>query len=193
MSQEIEIEFKNLLDPHEYKKLLTELPFPDEGVVQTNHYFETKDFSLKAHGAALRIREKNGKYTLTLKEPHPDGLLETHDALTKQETESWLNGTPLMKDHVGGQLKALGIAPDTLQLFGSLTTERREVKDRGALLVLDYSTYNGESDYELEIEATDRTSGEHIFKQILMEFDVTEKHTPNKIERFYRSIGLLKD
>ena len=193
MSQEIEIEFKNLLNQHEYNKLLTELPFPCEGIVQTNHYFETKDFSLKQHGAALRIREKSGKYTLTLKEPHPEGLLETHDTLTEREVELWLNGTPLMKENVGNQLRSLGIVPTELKLFGSLTTERREVKDRGVLLVLDYSTYNSESDYELEIEASDRLSGEAAFRQILKEFDVKEKHTPNKIERFYKSIGLLKD
>ncbi|WP_212685903.1 CYTH domain-containing protein, partial [Salmonella enterica] len=83
MAQEIEIEFKNLLTEEEYLKLLSNLPFPKYSQTQTNYYFETEDFSLKAHGSALRIREKNGNYTLTLKETHELGLLETHDALTE--------------------------------------------------------------------------------------------------------------
>ncbi|MFP3488877.1 CYTH domain-containing protein, partial [Staphylococcus sp. SIMBA_130] len=65
--------------------------------MQINHYFETKEFSLKELGCAIRIREKDGKYTLTLKEPHPDGLLETHDLLTKQEALNWMNGTIIPK------------------------------------------------------------------------------------------------
>src|SRR5699024_2293642 len=92
MSQEIEIEYKNLLTKQEFDYLLGHFPFPQNSQKQTNFYFETENFSLKENGAALRIREKDGHYRLTLKEPHPDGLLETHDPLTEAEAMNWLQG-----------------------------------------------------------------------------------------------------
>ncbi|WP_347835513.1 CYTH domain-containing protein [Gracilibacillus sp. JCM 18860] len=54
MSQEIEIEFKNLLTSQEYRKL-DPLFHSVTPIVQINHYFETPDFALKRHGAALEF------------------------------------------------------------------------------------------------------------------------------------------
>lgn len=187
MTQEIEIEYKNLLTKEEFDRLLTGLPFPKGAITQTNHYFETKDFSLKQHGAALRIREKQGKYQLTLKEPHPQGLLETHDTLTKQEALDWMEGRRKGKDHTTKQLTNMGISLAELIYYGSLTTERRELHHAGVLLVLDYSTYNGKSDYELEIEAPSKTAGVNAFNTLLETYQIKKKHTPNKIKRFFRS------
>src|SRR5699024_11479055 len=84
LSQEIEIEFKNLLTKEEFNQIRTYLSFPDKGVAQTNFYFETKDFTLKNNHAALRIREKNGEYTLTLKQPGGQGLLERSEEHTSE-------------------------------------------------------------------------------------------------------------
>ncbi|ASK60793.1 adenylate cyclase [Virgibacillus phasianinus] len=190
MTQEIEIEYKNLLTKDEYNRLLHAFPFPETGTRQTNYYFETSDFSLKAKGAALRIREKNEKYVLTLKEPHPDGLLESHDSLTAAEAESWITGMPIEKEQVSNQLKYLGIKVNDLIYYGSLQTERHELKHQGTLLVLDYSTYNGISDYELEIEAGSRTDGLNMLHTILDDYAVTKKQTPNKIKRFFTSLTL---
>lgn len=59
MSETIEIEFKNLLTKVEYEKLLNAFNVKDEQIIcQTNHYFDTPDFTLKDLGSALRIREK---------------------------------------------------------------------------------------------------------------------------------------
>ncbi|MCY7706811.1 CYTH domain-containing protein, partial [Bacillus safensis] len=38
-------------------------------------------FDIKSQLAALRMREKNGQWVLTLKEPHEIGLLETHQTI----------------------------------------------------------------------------------------------------------------
>ncbi|WP_339228773.1 CYTH domain-containing protein [Oceanobacillus sp. FSL K6-2867] len=188
MTQEIEIEFKNLLEKEEYDYLLKNIPFPTEGKLQINHYFETSNFSLKEQGCALRIREKHGKYTLTLKEPHPDGLLETHDLLTKQEALSWINGTIIPKYNTSKQLLQKDIQLEKLVYCGSLSTLRREVSDQGVLLVLDYSTYNDQADYELEVEANSQKEGLRIFHQLLEENKIKERATPNKIERFFHSL-----
>jgi uncharacterized protein YjbK len=185
MAQEIEIEYKNLLTKEEYNCLLESLPFPETGVTQTNHYFETKDFSLKQKGCALRIREKRGTFQLTLKEPHPQGLLETHDSLSKQEANDWIAGNIIAKENTSKQLVNLGISPANLIYYGNLTTERRELHQDHVLIVLDYSRYNGKSDYELEVEAPSREIGVKAFHSLLERYHIKEKHTPNKIKRFF--------
>lgn len=191
MAQEIEIEFKNLLTETEFERLLEAYPFPAEPITQTNHYFETEDMRLKEHSSALRIREKSGTFTLTLKEPHPDGLLETHDELTKEEASHWLRGEPIPKVNTKARLEKIGIAPAELKYFGKLTTERREIALGDDLLVLDYSTYNGQEDYEVELEVKSREKGEKTFSDLLNRYDIPKRRTPNKIERFYMHLKNL--
>lgn len=187
MAQEIEIEYKNLLTMEEFNRILTHLPFPEHGETQINYYFETKHFSLKENGCALRIREKKGQYKLTLKEPHPQGLLETHDTLTKQEALDWIEGNNVPKRHTTKQLTAKDILPEDLIYYGNLTTERRELKYNHVLVVLDYSTYNGIFDYELEVEAPSEAVGTETFDALLKQFHIKKRNTPNKIKRFFQS------
>lgn len=188
MTQEIEIEFKNLLTKDEFNKLLANFPFPNEAKEQTNYYFETKEFSLQKNKSALRIREKNNEYKLTFKEPHPQGLLETNDILTEKEASAWLRGNIIEKEHTTKQLKNMQIDPKQLLYYGYLITKRREVKYNNVLLVLDYSKFNGRSDYEFELEAPNRKIGLHTFQSILTKLNIKEKDTPNKIERFFTTL-----
>lgn len=188
LAQEIEIEYKNLLIKDEFNRLLEQLPFPEKGQTQTNHYFETEDFSLKKLGCALRIREKNGTYTLTLKEPNATGLLETHDKLTAEEADAWINGKPSNENNTAKRIAEKGITVENLVYLGSLQTKRRELTYNQTVLVLDYSTYHGHADYELEIEAASETAGQETMRKFLTEFGIEKRHTPNKIQRFFDSI-----
>src|SRR5690606_5515480 len=140
------------------------------------------DFSLKEKGSALRIREKNGSFQLTLKEPHELGLQETHDTLTEEEAKSWLDGKVIAKPETEKRLKHLGIVIEDLTYYGSLTTERREASYKDVLIVLDYSTYLDQDDYEFELEAKDRETGLKVFHEILETYNIKKKQTPNKIE-----------
>ncbi len=185
MTQEIEIEYKNMLTKDEFNLLLTSLPFPQKAETQVNHYFETADFSLKEQGCALRIREKNGSFTMTLKEPHTTGLLETHDQLTKDEADSWLNGRPTTTPETINRLANKGIEVDKLIYYGSLTTKRREFAYDDVLLVLDYNTYLGTTDYELELEAASEQSGQSMMRKLLDDYQIEQRKTPNKIHRFF--------
>ncbi|WP_343042451.1 CYTH domain-containing protein [Ornithinibacillus caprae] len=186
--QEIEIEFKNLLTKPEFDRILNRLPFPEKADKQTNFYFETMDFSLRKNKSALRIRQKNGNYRLTLKEPHPDGLLETHDHLTVEEANEWLNGNCIPKENILKQLNQINVSLQDLKYFGSLTTERREYKDNGIIYVLDYSTYNNQEDYELEIEAIHKKEGIQAFHSLLEELHIPQRETANKIQRFFSTL-----
>lgn len=190
MAQEIEIEYKNLLTEVEFERLLREYPFPENAMKQTNYYLETSDFALKEKGCALRVREKDDRYVLTLKEPHRQGLLETHDTLTEKEAHHILNGGTMEKKNVASRLYALNIPHSSLIYYGNLTTERRETEFDHALLVLDHSMYNGANDYELEVEAPTEAIGSHVFEQLLRQQRIQKRETPNKIKRFFASLSL---
>ena len=65
MQKGTDVEFKSLLTEKEYNKLL-EYFTNAKSDFQTNHYFDTKRFSLKALNASLRVRERED-FELTLK------------------------------------------------------------------------------------------------------------------------------
>ncbi|WP_067842068.1 CYTH domain-containing protein [Amphibacillus sediminis] len=191
MNQEIEIECKNLLTEIEYQRLLDYFELTNlEPTLQINHYFETPDFALKQKGSALRIRAKQNHYTLTLKQPFQDGLLETHDSLLENQVRLWLNNKPIFTPHVGIQLEKIGIKLNQLKYGGALETARIEVYYHESLVVLDKSRYNGTVDYELEVESDQRSKAESTMDHLIERLALTRKETPNKIERFYRTLDL---
>nr|WP_304213046.1 CYTH domain-containing protein [Fredinandcohnia onubensis] len=186
MSQELEIEFKNILEEDEYRQLLSVFSISeDKKVIQENFYFDTPKFSLKDVGAALRIRDKNGIYTLTLKQPVKRGLLETHQVLSKEEAEQMLNGGNIIEGEVVSILKGLSIETSDIRFFGSLKTKRAEVEYKNGLLVLDKSYYLNQIDFEVEYEVTDEVSGKEVFKELLQQYKIPIRKTDNKILRFY--------
>ncbi|MBA2872132.1 uncharacterized protein YjbK [Anoxybacillus calidus] len=186
MKQELEIEFKNLLTKEEFITLKEAFQVSDEAFIyQENHYFDTQQFSLKEKGAALRIRLKNGSYTLTLKQPHKEGLLETHESLTKEEAYSLLHGQAMLKGEMSEIIKSLGIEPEHIQYFGTLATYRAQFDYKGGILVLDHSHYLQTDDYEIEYETTNFTFGKQVFEELLRSFNIPIRKTDNKIRRFY--------
>jgi uncharacterized protein YjbK len=187
LSQHIEIEFKNMLTKEEYLHLITEFSINETMIgTQINHYFDTGKFHLKELGSALRIREKEGRFELTLKQPLVVGLLETNQELTKDVALAMLQGAALPSGIVREQLEKNDFPINKLQYFGSLTTKRCELQYKGGLLVLDHSLYLLKEDYELEYEVEDPVEGELAFKQLLQSFQIPIRVTENKIKRFYK-------
>ncbi|ASB90103.1 CYTH domain-containing protein [Bacillus sonorensis] len=183
MSQELEIEFKNMLTKEEFEQISTYYQFTSEQfVTQQNHYFDTKEFSLKEKGAALRIRQKQDVHVLTLKEPAPVGLTETHQKLpSPPDLEQFCIPTGPVYD----RLKDLGIEPGNLAYFGTLVTDRAEKKRPEGLIVLDRSRYLKVEDYEIEFEVADYEQGKLDFAKLLKSFGIPKRDTKNKIVRFY--------
>lgn len=187
--QELEIERKNLLTKKEYDALIQGLHLAEvKPVTQINHYFETPDFQLKAHGAALRIREKNKTFTLTLKQPHGDGLLETHAILTQKEASLLIENQGQLKKDIVDALEALNVDLTQLTFGGTLKTHRLEIEQDDVLIVLDESHYLSHVDYELEIEGPTVVLTEERLEEILRRFSIEKKPTPNKIARFYAAL-----
>jgi uncharacterized protein YjbK len=188
LSQEVEIEFKNLLTKEEYFSLLDYFKVNESlFAFQENHYFDTNNFALKDRQSALRIRSKQDAYTLTLKTPLEEGLLETNQTLQKEEAEALLNDGVFPFGEVNDTLQSLGIPTKRLHYFGTLTTKRAEIEYKNGLLVFDASFYMNVEDYELEYEVKDYDAGQKRFLSLLEERNIPTRKTENKIKRFYNA------
>ncbi|WP_280769248.1 CYTH domain-containing protein [Salipaludibacillus daqingensis] len=187
MSQEIEIEFKNLITKEQYEKLLTFFSSTCSPMFkQVNHYFDTESFSLKALKSALRVRYKQDGYVLTLKQPHVTGLLETHQKIDNQSFHLLKEQGKMESGDVSHQIKNLIGEPVPLLCYlGHLTTERTEVQLKEGLLVLDKSYYFDRVDYEIEFECKEAKQGKNDFQHLMDSWGLTWIEPANKIERFY--------
>ncbi|MCA1056727.1 CYTH domain-containing protein [Rossellomorea aquimaris] len=185
MPQELEIEFKNLLEKDEFLALLEHFNIEESDFIsQENHYFDTPDFKLKGEQSALRIRRKGNKQILTLKTPAKEGLLETNQELSTQAADELLE-SGIMPEGEVKQFLVDRRFPLSLIHFGSLTTRRAEIDFDGGLLVFDESSYFSKVDYELEYEVQDFNSGQETFLNLLKEHGIPRRKTNNKIKRFY--------
>lgn len=186
MSQNIEIEFKNILTKEEYERLLKEFNIDNMQIFsQENHYFDSADFALKSLGSALRIRKKPNGWEMTLKQPADVGLLETNQDITEQDALQAIQYNKLPEGKIQQLIEDNGIPYSKLEYFGSLTTKRVEVEYNQGLLVLDHSIYLNKQDYELEFEANEEQHGRESFMLLLKKFNIPVRHTKNKILRFY--------
>ncbi|MED3572366.1 CYTH domain-containing protein [Cytobacillus praedii] len=186
MSQNIEIEFKNLLTKQEFEMLVNHFKLKDtDFFTQENHYFDTPDFALKEQGSALRIRKKGEKYELTLKQPYQDALLETNESLEPLAAEKIFETGRIRNETIKGLIKKMNIDPDRIQYFGSLSTKRAEVEYENGLIVIDNSFYLNIEDFELEYEVSNRNDGQKKFSALLEQLEIPVRKTENKIKRFY--------
>ena len=120
MSNAIEIEAKALVSQDDYRKLAK--LFPDSPrYTQTNHYIDSDERILFKEGIALRIREKNGQYELTLKTPLSQGLLEKNCVITKQQFDDFKEKGIFPKGDTSRFLTMLDIDIATLKILTSLT------------------------------------------------------------------------
>ncbi|EKN68828.1 hypothetical protein BABA_12276 [Neobacillus bataviensis LMG 21833] len=187
MSQNIEIEFKNMLTHIEYERLLKAFNIDKSQIFsQENHYFDTVDFALKSTGAALRIRKKADAFEMTLKQPAAVGLLETNQKISENQACNSIKLGKLPSGEIQQLIEDQKISFSKIQYFGLLTTNRAEVEYKNGLLVLDHSSYLTKEDYELEYEVENYSEGLKVFKELLAQFMIPERKTDNKIRRFYQ-------
>jgi len=187
MNQELEIEYKQLLTPHEFTMLLNAFHITDRDFIkQENTYFDTSSFDLKAIYSALRIRHRLEQSVLTLKQATEAGMVETHQALTSEEIANLKHYGQLPAGAITTLLNQLGIEENTsLQCLGTLTTYRAEYPYHKGTLVFDHSLYLGVEDFELEYEVQDPEPGKRIFLQLLHEHYIVSAPTKNKVARFF--------
>jgi uncharacterized protein YjbK len=193
LSQNIEIEFKNLLNKKEYEELIRFFSIKEnEFFTQENHYFDTADFALKEQGSALRIRQKDDQYEMTLKQPFQNGLLETNQILSSEEASISFSQGKLPSGLIQDLISKMGISFTSIGYFGSLKTKRVEFSYENGLLVLDHSYYLNKDDYEVEYEVENYEIGKQLFFQLLSRCGIPKRETANKIQRFYQQKYQLK-
>ena len=182
----LEIEFKTLLTKEEYHSL--EDFFKDQPPIrQTNHYIDTPDQAIRNHRMALRIRTLADRAELTLKVPQDAGHFEYNQALTFEQVEAFLSKKKLPQGEIASFLTDLDIPLTSLDVWGSLETERREKRIPKGLLAFDRSRYNSIEDYELEMEVDD-DSDETYFHEFLKEKQIEYKPAKSKVARLAQSL-----
>lgn len=194
MIQELEIEYKNILTKNEYQRILNaEFKESDSGIhhhkiIQTNHYFDTKEKLLKNQSAALRIRVLDSKNELTFKVPSDDFLMETNLLLDDSQVTNILNkGYLMLKDLTENKLELNlnNINKESKFIhFNSFKTIRYEKKSDSNLLVLDQTFFQNEFvDYELEVEGDNPIEAKNYFDSILTSYSIPFRKTLPKIAR----------
>ncbi|GAF66863.1 hypothetical protein BTS2_3768 [Bacillus sp. TS-2] len=189
MTEEIEIEEKSLLSKDGFEILVEKWQLSNKDfILQENHYFDTTDMILKNHHTALRVRFKNDTYQLTLKQPHPDGLLETHQPLNLPQFNELKKEGKLPPGEVLEQLNKLSTDTWHFHYLGMLKTYRAELSYNQGLLCFDKSIYAGVEDYEIEFEGYSREHAIHTLENLLHSIGLKPLKTKNKIQRFYEQV-----
>ncbi|EPD52143.1 CYTH domain-containing protein [Paenisporosarcina sp. FSL H8-0542] len=186
MSIQKEIEFKNLLEKEEFHNLCREFGVSEHDFrMQTNTYFDTKDFQLRDAYMGFRLRVVGQRTELTLKAPgeNKHTMIETTRLLSATEKDEILQNGFIMPQSYS-EFQSL---PEVLFAFGSLHTHRVEIPYQDGLLVLDRSDYLGKTDYEVEFEVNDYLSGQHSFNEMLSTYRIPIRKTPKKIARFMKA------
>ena len=185
---EIEKEFKNLLTKEQYTSLVED--YKDvftKDVTQTNSYYDYKGL-LQEHKMALRIRIVEGKETgeITLKIPQSSlEVLEFTEVLPVDILNQYNNNKQFtLPPSIQKALEKEGISLQSVMQTALLTTHRLE----GALsenewLVLDESHYNGNIDFEMEMEVRSLELGEPVFLGILAKYNIERLQAESKIKR----------
>lgn len=185
---EIEKEFKNLLTKKQYEAIVGDYQSVfTKDVTQTNSYYDYEGL-LQQHKMALRIRIVEGKETgeITLKIPQSSlEVLEYTEVLSVDILNAYNHDKQFtLPTSLQEALENKGVTLQTVNQTALLTTHRLE----GALsenewLVLDESHYNGNIDYEMEMEVRSLELGEPVFLGILEKYKIERRQAESKIKR----------
>ena len=177
-----EVEFRTLLTKEEYTKLVNKFKGMKQDV-QTNHYFDTQRFSLKATDASLRVRERT-ELELTLKKKKGYNIQYFSQPINQEEFDTIKETGVLLDCELAIEVQNI-IGSQKVINFMSLTTDRVYLPYSNGILFIDKSTYLGVTDYELEYDAKNYHSGKSEFIAIINEFGIQYKKAEKKIKRAY--------
>lgn len=184
MNKSVEIEFKSMLTEQEYNRLMEKF-HGNRTDLQTNHYFDTPRFSLKAASCSLRVRERDG-LELTLKRKKGYSIQESTIEITQEQFESFKNTGVLPSEEAQQEIQRI-IGEQKLNNFLSLSTLRMYLPYKTGILFIDKSMYFDQVDYELEYEAKSYYQGRKEFVEIINELGIQYKKADKKIRRAYNA------
>ena len=179
----LEIEYKTLLTKDEFNRLNSQLSHVTP-VTQTNYYFDSDNFDMKAHRMSLRIRTLPNRAEITLKIPKEVGNLEYNYDLSVADAKEIIKSGQFPEVDFLKLIEENGVKLSSLKNFGSLTTTRRETMTDIGLMALDSNQYADITDYELELEVENAEKGKKDFDNFLAQHDIDFKYAKSKVARF---------
>jgi uncharacterized protein YjbK len=183
-----DVQFKTLLSKEEYDILIEKFK-GNRTDFQTNHYFDTKRFSLKALDSSLRVRERE-TLEITLKRKKGYKLLELTQPVDRETFQVFRETGVLPDGEIKNELLPL-IGDQKLVNFLSLSTLRMYLPYKNGVLFIDKSEYLGVTDYELEYSARNYHEAKKEFIQIIGEFGIKYKKADKKIRRAFKAYKRL--
>lgn len=177
MKHEIEIEYKQLLTQKEFDTLVEFFNIIDtDFICQTNYYLDTASHMLLNNMKALRIRQVNDQYTLTLKERLTDDVInEYHEMVDKSQLDDLSFESSEIFDRIN-------VNYQDIQIVGKLCCHRAILHCDNYVLFFDRNEYDDYIDYEIEMEVSS-VDDEHYFDAILEKFNIEKTKTLPKIAR----------
>ena len=185
MQSNTEAEFRTLLTKEEYRRLYEQ--FKSHSIdVQTNHYFDTARFSLKATDTSLRVREREN-LELTLKKKKGYNMQHFSLEITKEELQSIRETGLLPEGEIASEIKSI-IGEQKINNFMSLSTERMVFPYKNGYLFIDKNHYLGFVDFELTYIAKTYHTGKKEFIEIIYDLGIQYKKAEKKIKRAYNAL-----
>jgi uncharacterized protein YjbK len=188
-----EIEFKKIVPRHVFKALMARFGVtPADAVEQTNYYFDTPDLALSRRGMAMRVREKNGSYGVTLKVGNRGFANEYVLAPLTAAAFRRLKAGGVKRPEWRSLLCKAGVDPDAVRYRRRLSTRRIVVKWEGGEICLDDNRYGRKRDYELEYEVVDARRGKRLFLKLMDDFQLEpDPHPVSKSRRALTNGGTV--
>jgi uncharacterized protein YjbK len=190
MSTNIEIEAKILVNEEEFSKLKLLLGVTDEHkVIQTNYYIDDALGSLRQYGFALRIRQLQQTFTLTLKSPMAEGTLEKNQIIDKKTYLAFQDKGNFPPGLIQDFLEMFGFDISKLKIITYLTTDRYETRYEGRHVCLDKNLYHGITDYEVESEESSLKHAADTLKLLCEAAQIPYRE--NQVSKYARAIKTL--
>ncbi len=188
MSKELEVSFKTMLSKSEYTRLAKE--FADKPAnLQTNYYFDTPRFTLKASEIVLRVRKRE-RYELTLRRKKGYNKIELTNIISEEEFKHFVETGEIPSAEIKNEISDI-IKDQTLCNYMSLETYRIFFPYKHGTLAIDKCSYVNKTDYELEFEGTSYEQTKREFVETVKDFNVTYKKGDTKIKRAYEALKKL--
>lgn len=180
MNKELEIENKYILSSNDFEILKNYILW-DKEVIQTNYYYDTDNFTLNQQGLTLRIREIENKKQLQYKTKNIN--IFSNAKIRKEYMFDYDELPPKISK------QELPICGHDVIILGSLKTVRLVKDYHGVSICLDYNSYLGTCDFELEIEYRIKNLYKVMKIRRELEKKVTLRHTKDgKFTRFVRRL-----
>jgi len=185
MAVEYNVAYRTLLTSSEYELLIKQFEgCPSNS--QTNYYFDTKRFTLKASDITLRVKRKDS-LQIGLKRKKNYNQIDIPADITEKEFQEILDTGVINIKSISQEIAPF-IKDQLLVNYLTLTTYRIFLPYKHGILAIDKVDYLGMTDYELEFQASNAYSGKDEFVQTVKELGIKYKKAEPKLKRAFNEL-----